>query len=318
MNRLPILVICCLISLHSFAQSALDSVLQLPSFNGVVAVSRKGKMEYLKSHGYANTEAHTPIRTNDQFIIGSVSKQVTAVLVLLAAEKGLVQLHTPIRKYLPDYPDAWADSVTLHQILNHTSGIIMWGKPLAFKPGSQFQYATMSFSVAADVLEKTSGKSYGELAAELFKRCGMLHTTATAPAIKHLVTPYENGKPVTFDYSRLPIPGGAIVSTAEDLTRWNRELHTGKILKDSSYRLMTTPSSARPAHRWGAVAYGYGIQVMDDELSHNGYIGGFHSTCIWYPQQQLSLVILENITQKPEDMDDTYRLQDKIREIVHP
>lgn len=318
MNRLPVLVICCLISLSSLAQPALDSVLQLESFSGVVAVSQKGKMQYLKSHGSANLETNTPLQTGDQFIIGSVSKQITAVLVLLAAEKGLVQLHTPIRRYLPDYPDAWADSVTLHQILNHTSGIVMWGKPLAFKPGSKFQYATISFSVAADVLEKTSGKTYGELAEELFKRCGMRHSTATATGIKQLVTPYEKGRPVTFDYTRLPIPGGGIVSTAEDLTRWNQQLHTGKILKDSSYRLMITPTSTRPPHRWGTAGYGYGIQIMDGELSHNGYMAGFHSTCIWYPRQQLSLVILENITPNPDDMDHTYRLQDKIREIIHP
>lgn len=321
MKRLPILMICCIIGLRSLAQASLDSLFRLPSsasFNGVAAVAKNGKMQYLKSQGFSNLASHTPMRKDQQFLIGSVSKQITAVLVLLAAENGQVDLHAPIRRYLPDYEDKWADSVTLHQILNHTSGIVMWGQPLAFKPGSQFQYSTVSFSVAADVLEKTSGKTYAQLAAALFKRCGMRHSMAPGPGMKNLATPYEEGRAVTFDYQRLPVPGGALVSTVEDLTRWNQLLHTGKVLRDSSYRLMTTPASARPAHRWGHVEYGYGIQVMDGELSHNGYIAGYHSTCIWYPAQQLSLVVLENITADPANMDSTFFMQDKIRAVVHP
>ncbi|MBO9153549.1 serine hydrolase domain-containing protein [Chitinophaga sp. GCM10012297] len=321
MKRLFLLTICCIAGFHSFAQSAIDSLLGLPSsasFNGIVAVAENGKMQYLKSRGFADPASHTPLRTDQQFLIGSVSKQITAVLVLLAAEKGQVDLHAPIRRYLPDYADKWADSVTLHQILNHTSGIVMWGQPLAFRPGSRFQYSTVSFSVAADVLEKTSGKTYAALAEALFKRCGMRHSMVPGPGMKKLATPYEKGRAVTFDYRRLPVPGGALVSTVEDLTRWNQLLHTGKILQDSSYRLMITPSSVRPTHRWGHVEYGYGIQIMDGELSHNGYIAGYHATCIWYPAQQISLVVLENITADPADMDGTYSMQDKIRAIVHP
>ena len=103
------------------------------SFNGLIWITQKGKTKYLKTNGYANVGAKTPFRLNDRFRIQSNSKQITAVLVLKEVEKGKIDLHEPIRKYLPDFKQDWADTVTVHHLLNNTAGIVNINKPLSFK-----------------------------------------------------------------------------------------------------------------------------------------------------------------------------------------
>lgn len=104
----------------------IDSIISASSpltFNGVVLVSQKGKIKYLKSNGYKDFDKKIPLKTDDQFEIMSNTKQVTAVLILQATEQGKLDLQTPIKKYLPSLTQSWADSVTIHHLLNHTHGI---------------------------------------------------------------------------------------------------------------------------------------------------------------------------------------------------
>ena len=326
--------------INSFAQSSvnkkLDSLIKvntLRSFNGAIAIAQRGKIKYSKSYGYANLNKKTPIKLTNQFIIGSVSKQITAVLVLREVENGRLNLNQSIRHYLTNAMESWSDSVTIQQLLTHTSGISQWEKRLNSIPGTKFSYSNINYSILAQVIEKTSGRSYTDLASQLFKECKMKQSTAATSEntsnIKNVVKGYEeneNGN-ITEETEILSLlklavmttPAAGIVSTAKDLSKWNYSLHNGKLLTDSTYKLMTTIYAPR-SQSWGEVGYGYGIQIdnFDNlfELSHNGRIPGFICTVIYYPETGISVVALQNLVRNSKNGPGAFYIHDQIRQII--
>lgn len=308
------LVYALLCSGASFGQSSLktklDSLLSVTSprpFSGVIVISQNGKMIYANSAGFADRDAQTPLRVTDQFLIGSISKQTTAVLVLRELDGGRLSPDDRVGKYLPELKASWADSVTIHQLLTHTSGIESADKPLAFKPGTKFAYSPfLGYQLLAKIAEKTSGKPYATLTRELFSQCNMKN--ATIPALYRkgrLVSSYieEPGGAIKRENYALKdlepdTPAGAVIATAEDLARWNECLHNGKLLSEKSYKLMTTAYANRSHPRWGEVGYGYGLQVdrQDGQLaySHSGWMAGCIGTNMYFPAINTSVVVLEN------------------------
>lgn len=328
----------CFLSIFSaFAQSIplktrIDSLIKLNvprKFNGVIAIAQSGKIIYSQNYGYSDFAQKTSFTEESQFILGSLSKQFTAVLVLQELDKGHLSLKDPIRKYLPDLKESWADSVTVHHLLNHTSGIVALDKPLSFKPGTKFSYSPLlCYQLLAQIAEKLSGKTYQELMKTLFEKCDM--TNSTIPVA------YKSGKLVSC-YSEendgilalekvnpeelgFATPGGGIISTKNDLIKWNEALHHGKLLKTNTYKLMTTASSSREHARWGNIDYGYGLQIdkQDDilELSHSGALIGFISSNLYFPETETSIVILENIAWNFDNVIRTFFFHDQIRKIV--
>ena len=241
--------------LHTFAASR--------SFSGVVAIAENGRVRCEKAQGLADRGLRTPLTADDRFFIGSISKQITATMVLLEAEAGHLRLNATLHDYLPELKDTWADSVTLQQLLNHTSGITELGKMLSAPPGAHFAYNNLNYDLLGRVLEKVSGKSYETLAGNLFARYGMNSTIAqplemdkrTLVTVDRLVKGYYEQPDSSLEEATdlltlLHTPSGGIISRLADLTQWNIRLHTGKILKAASYQTMIRPLIRR-AHRWG-------------------------------------------------------------------
>lgn len=316
--------------------TSIDSLIQVTSptfFNGVILISKDGNPIYQKSHGYSDLTKKTPLEIDDQFLIASISKQFTATLVLREMQAGRIKAHQTIRYYLPDFKQTWADSVTVQQLLNHTSGITDWDKKLAHEPGGKFTYSNVNYAILGKIVEKTSGKTYAALTADLFERCNMRNSTVPPGAgrkssCKKLVKghsetdneKYEEANILDLlDLPMVGIPAGGMVSTVGDLDKWMHCLHNGKLLADSTYQAMISHAVVRP-HRWGEITYADGIQVdsLDDilELSMSGYLPGFISTMIYYPKTKVSMVILENISPSSSDMPRAYYFHDQIRKIV--
>ena len=109
-------------------------------FNGVILISQKGQTNYSKTVGYSDIDKKEPLQFNDQFVIGSISKQFTAVLVLREFDKGNVDLVTPIKNYLPELTQSWTDTVTIHHLLTHMHGITQLDETTTFKVGTQYSY----------------------------------------------------------------------------------------------------------------------------------------------------------------------------------
>jgi len=321
-------------SCHSSAQkkdnytAKIDSLIQntSPVFNGAILISKNGKPLYAKAKGFSNFETKTPLKLDTQFEIMSNSKQITAVLILLEVEKGKIDLNAPIKKYLPELTQTWADSVTVHQLLNHSHGIIDLQKPLAFKPGTQFKYGNLNFSLLGKIVEFSTKKTYTEVANSLFKKLKMKNTLCySKDKTQNLATGHYNNKNTLTTVKESMINNenlGAdgILSTVEDLTIWDNNLHKGKILKPESYKLLTANTILSQHNFFGKEKepYGYGIRIIEKEpfkyIGHTGLGDGFSSVNLYFPESDVSMVILEN--QMNEDSELFYISEFKIKNIL--
>jgi CubicO group peptidase (beta-lactamase class C family) len=319
---------------NSFAQkkenftSQIDSLLKVanPKFNGVILISKNGKSLYSKVKGFSNLETKKPLQKNSQFEIMSNSKQIAAVLILLEVEKGKVDLDSSIKKYLPELTQSWADSVTVHQLLNHSHGIVDLQKPLEFKPGTQFKYGNLNFSLLGKIVEFSTKKSYTEVANSLFKKLKMNHTFCySKEKNQNLVTGYINDKNVmtavkSSQINDQNLGADGVISTVEDLAIWNNNLHKGKVLKPESYKLMISNTILSQHNFFGKEkeGYGYGIRNIEKEavkyIGHTGLGDGFSSVNLYFPESDISLIILEN--QMNQDSELFYISEFKIKNIL--
>jgi CubicO group peptidase (beta-lactamase class C family) len=297
-------------------------------FNGSILVAEKGKIIYEKGFGMANMEWAIPNQPDTKFRIGSVTKQFTAALVLQLVEEGKIKLDGKISDYLTDYRKDTGGRVTIHQLLNHTSGIPSYtSRPdfsaeisrnpysvaefvkkfasgdLEFEPGSKFSYNNSGYSLLGAIIEKVTGKTYETVLTErILKPLGMTNTgydkhstLLQKRASGYQKTPDGFVNTAYLDMS-IPYAAGSIYSTVEDLYKWEQALYEDKILSADSKKLMFTP---------GLGNYGYGIRITDQPvgktdqktktIGHGGAINGFSSLILRAVEKQQTVIILDNI-----------------------
>lgn len=284
------------------AAPKLDAVLaryhELGLFNGSALVAENGQPILRKGYGEANMEWHIPNAPDTKFRLGSITKQFTAALVMQLVDKGQIDLNAPILRYLPDYPKAQGDKVTIHQLLNHTSGIpgytelpqfgakmrehlppaeflkIFSTLPLMFEPGSKFSYNNSGYFLLGVILEKVTGKKYEDLLDDnLFNPLGMKQSgyDMTHPLLEKRAAGYDSTLEGYLNTSYidmgLPYAAGSLYSTVDDLLLWNEALHGGKVV---GAQKMFTP---------GLAGYGYGLSIHKNPnvVEHGGGINGFNT-----------------------------------------
>ncbi|TAH30997.1 MAG: class A beta-lactamase-related serine hydrolase [Cytophagales bacterium] len=294
--------------------------------NGVILIAHKNKIKYQKAQGFADIDKKIPLTFDNQFIIGSVSKQITSVIILQLFDKKLVDLHIPIKKYLPTLSMSWADSVTIHHLLNHTSGIDALDKPLAFSAGTKFAYSNLGYNLLGQIAENVAKKPFETLMNELFVKCKMKNSTSINTSDKKNLS-----KGYTTDENKIlkeeihlgnnkNIASGFMVSNPSDLLLWNQHLHQGKILSKKAYERMITPSSIRNHPLFGALDYGYGLQMDKSEnlfeIGHGGYAKGFATVNFYYPKTKTSIIIIENVDFQDETFKKTFFFETEIRKII--
>ncbi|GEM_PF-155483 len=312
----------------------IDSLLQVKQprgFNGVVLIAQDGKILYSKAYGYSNFDKKTPLKIDDKFSTMSIAKQVTATLIMLEVEKGTIDLHVPIRKYLPDFKYTWADTVTVHHLLNHTSGLESFdiNKPLKFTTGKDFSYSNIGYSIAGQILERQSGKTFAQLVTSLFGHCGMTNSAYYTKQSQALLTKghtiQNDGKHLlrsNISFNPADYFGCHLIVTAADLAKWNDCLHNSKILKPATYNLMINYNinAGHPLFGQDAIGYGYGLRINDKngfkEIGHTGYHPGegFTAVNLYYPETHASIVVLENQTY--ENFDIAYYFEEAVRAII--
>ena len=314
----------------------IDSLLQTENprkFNGVVLIAQNGKTVYQKAHGFSDLEKKTEVKMKDHFSSMSIAKQITATLVMLEVEKGSINLNDPIKKYLKNLKYDWANKVTVHQLLNNSSGIDSWElkDDLLFEPGTQFKYSNIGYGTLGEILESATGKSYENLVTELFARQGMKNSfypnqTNQKKLVNSFFISEENDQKLNlvekFPYASSFFPGSHLLVTAEDLAIWNQLLHTGKILKDESYQKMINYSITNSHLLFGEneIGYGYGLRINDKaknfEIGHTGFSppAGFTAVNLYYPKEKLSVIVLEN--QATDNFDIAYYFESEIRKIM--
>jgi D-alanyl-D-alanine carboxypeptidase len=321
--KYQLLVISACLSLSVFAQkklsSSLDSLLDskhADSFSGIVLISETEKPQYFKTFGFKDLNKIVKIQPDDRYVIGSISKQITAVLVLQQYEKGKLQLSDPISKYLSIIPSTW-DIVTIDQLLSHTHGIINLNKPLAFQPGSKFMYSQHGYELLAQILEKVTGVSFAEQSRILFNKCQMKNSCHPSFLKKgELVTCFTKQADGSMTIETKSLEGfpaaGGFVSTAGDLAIWNSFLFGGKLLNDTTLKLLIAPkrNAVRDHPIFGKTEYGYGITIYHADgiaqYGQTGFADGFASMNFYFPATKTSVIALENIVYDPEDMKKTF------------
>ena len=322
-------------SCNSFGQnntnysSKIDSLIKttnIRKFNGVILITENGKIKYSKAYGFSNFENKTELNIENQFEIMSNSKQITAVLILKEVEKGKINLQSPIKKYLPKLTQTWADSVTVHQLLNHTHGIADVEKPLLFKSGTEYKYGDLSNILLGKIIEFSTKRTYSENANELFKSLSMKNTFAySKEKMKKVVSGYINKENVFQVVNATKIteentPADGIITNVKDLAKWNRNLHNGKILKAETYKLMISSTVLAQHDVFGKdkVGYGYGIRINENEKSkyfgHTGLGDGFASMNLYFPKKNLSVIVLENQMNDKNEL--SYYFETEIKKII--
>lgn len=294
--------------------------LEAEEFSGSVLVARDGEILLDRGYGLANREWNIPNDGDTKFRLGSVTKQFTAVAIMILQERGLVDLDAPVKTYLPDAPAAW-DAVTTRHLLSHTSGIPNFtdfdayeasrtlpatidsliarfrDHPLEFQPGEDWDYSNSGYILLTAIVEKASGQSYADFVAEtLFQPLGMSDSgydshAAILPRRASGYSPTAQGI-VNADYVDMSIPqgAGALYSTTRDLLKWEQGLFGGRVLRPESLTLLTTPVRDH---------YAFGLMVREaggnTTISHSGGIEGFNTHLAYDPARRITVVVLGNL-----------------------
>jgi CubicO group peptidase (beta-lactamase class C family) len=291
------------------------------AFMGAVLVAKGSDILLDQGYGKAVMEWNIPDSPDVKFRIGSMTKQFTAVLVLLEQEDGRLSVDDPIRKYLPDSPATW-DKITVADLLHHTSGVpnfifdkrffewrmvfhtpaeemeLFKDKPLNFLPGTQWEYSNSNYALLGIILEKVTGQRYVDLLQERIlvplgmKDSGLDDDDLILPERAEGYQPGSKGiVPVRSQSMSVGWSTGSMYSTTGDLLRWERGLFGGKVLSASSLKQMTTATKG---------SYGCGVFVSrkDDMevVEHGGSIEGFNSYMIYVPARNIAVIALSNVS----------------------
>jgi CubicO group peptidase (beta-lactamase class C family) len=300
------------------------AAVEVERFMGSILIARDGQVIVSKGYGMANIEHGAPNTPGTVFRLASVSKQFTAAAILILQERGKLSVGDSVCKYLERCPAAW-QPVTIRHLLTMTHGVpnvsamelgplrgfpVPWDqwmeavakKPLEYVPGERFQYLNGGYTLLGFVIERVSGKSYGEFVREnIFLPLGMNQTGHEDPRriIEHRATGYTQlpGDPVANVQYREIVrmyAAGGIYSTTEDLLRWDNSLYSEKLLSRRSIEEMFTPfREMMPGKQYG---YGWWKTRKHgrDEWAHGGNAVGFITNIARYPSERVVVIVLSN------------------------
>lgn len=321
---------------QSREEAALDAYVQgyvkLERFNGSVLVAREGVVLLKKGYGMANFEWGIPCTSDTRFRLGSVTKQFTSMLVMQLVEQGKLSLDGKLADVLPYYRKDTGGKVTIHNLLNHTSGIPNYTETpnffrdhgrtplptrelvaklcsgdLQFEPGSQFRYSNSGYVVLGAVIEQVTGKPYEQVLQErILDPLGMKATgyDHAEPVISKRAGGYERGPAGlrNADYLDMSLPhaAGALYSTVEDLYLWDQALYGTKLVSEVAKAKMFTPGLSNYGYGWAIRKAPIGADKAERTMiQHAGGINGFSTVILRVPEERTVIVLLNNTGHAP-------------------
>lgn len=302
------------------------------------AASKDGKLVYSRGYGMANLDHSVPITPQTPFHVASVSKQFTAAAIVLLAQQGKLSLDDDVRKHLPEVPDLGA-TITLRQMIHHTSGLRdQWDllelagwrysedrisdddvlrlmtrqRKLNFAPNSQYLYSNMGYTLLALVVKRVSGQSLREFTSErIFKPLGM-NSTHFRDDHAEIVPGFANGYERAGDTFRTSVTNfdttGAtsLVTTAEDLLRWDENFYTGKVGGAAFVEQMLQRATLSDGE---TITYAFGLAHEAYRglatVGHDGADAGYRSTVRRFPKQHFGIAVMCNVAEaRPDELAD--------------
>jgi D-alanyl-D-alanine carboxypeptidase len=299
---------------------------------GAAVMVRKGdKVLLRKGYGMGDLARQRPVLPEQVFRLGSITKPFTAAAIMLLADEGKLSVDDDVRKYLPGYPTHDA-TITIEHLLTHTSGIPSYTDqpgfnrmmaqdiepaalldrfkdlPLEFVPGARMKYSNSGYHLLGLIIEKVSGQPYARFIAQrIFKPLGMTHSGYGDDPKLDRVQGYSRGKegppmaapPISM---KIPYAAGALVSSVDDLARWDSAIRAGKLLKKATWQRVFTAARLIDGR---ATDYGYGWSVgkLDGHPAqrHGGGIPGFATHLLRVPDEGLLVTVLLNSIPGPTD-----------------
>lgn len=305
-------------SLETRVDRLLEPLVDDNLISGTVLIGTGDQVLFQKGYGLANREWGMANTGETVFRLGSVSKQFTAMGILILAQEGKISLDNPLSKFIEGFPNA--DRITLHTLLNHSSGVasynqidnygemlirdmsidqvIDWFKnePPVGSPGEKFSYSNSGYVLLAAVIEKVSGQRFEEFLRE--KIFGPLKMERTGQDVFELLirqradgyTCYD-GEIINAPYRNLPFTSGAgsLCSTVGDLFQWTRAVLGQRLIGEKLTEAMFRPGQ-------GNYGYGWFIRERFDRilLEHAGAINGFGTQVQLFPDDDTVVISLYN------------------------
>ncbi len=316
----------------AFAQSLeskIDSLIQtefkdINGPGGVFMVAKNGKAIYQKAFGKANLELDVNLTPESVFQIGSMTKQFTAIAILMLEEQGKLNVHNTISKFIPDYP--LGEKITIHHLLTHTSGIKDFTKmkslrdisnkemspkmlvdffknePVDFASGEKFDYNNSGYVVLGYLIELVSGKTYGDFIKDnIFNKVGMhqsnyatdrLIINKRAYGYHKKESGYVNKTVINLS---VPFSSGSLMSSVNDMLKWQNALNQNLLLKAEN---MQKAFSKYKLNSGEYFTYGYGWHIKElngtSTREHGGSIFGFKSMGVYIPSEDIYILGLSN------------------------
>jgi CubicO group peptidase (beta-lactamase class C family) len=314
---------------HTKLSTEFDKVLKeefpLSGPGATVLVSSRGKIIYKKALGMANVELNVPMQVDNVFRIGSITKQFTAIAILQLMEGGKLNLQDDVTTFIPDYPTQ-GSRITIEHLLTHTSGIrdytsikdsvqrfkmdftpaemisYFQNQPMRFAPGTRYEYSNSNYFLLGYIIEKITGKTYRQyLEDNFFQPLGMTNSFygTDTKIIKNRAAGYTNGEKAVENAASIsmtqPYAAGAILSTVEDLFKWNQAVQSYKLVKKETLEKAYTRYKLANNKE---ISYGYGFRFgfiqESPSIWHGGLIPGFMTMAMYLPKEDVYVVVLSN------------------------
>ena len=291
----------------------------------IVAV-KDGSIIYEETYGMSNMELNIPVTNKTVFHIASVSKQFTAFAIAQLLVAGKIQLTDNIKKYL-DYIPEFKNTITIENLIYHTSGLREWSsslylagrsvddsftnndvkrmvskqKALNFEPGTQFGYNNTGYTLMAEIVAKVSGMSFGDyMKKNVFEPLGMNNTFVrenSSVVIPNVAQSYIlKNKTFFVDHDNLAVSGSAgVYSSISDLAKWGANFHSHNIGGNEVFELMKRRGHLKSGE---IIPYTFGTWPSNfygtDWIDHTGSWAGFRAYSTYFPEHNLSIFTLQN------------------------
>jgi len=290
-----------------------------------VMVVHQGKVVVAKGYGLANLEERVPCGTNTNYRLASVTKQFTAMAVLMLVQRGKLRLDECLTDVFPEFP-AYGRPIAIRHLLTHTSGVLDYEDLIPkgteipvmdfdvlrllmdqdktyFPPGTKYRYSNSAYALLALVVEQRSGNTFARfLEQNIFRPLRMNDTLAyerglsVVPSRAYGYSPDGKGFKRTDQSLTSSVLGdGGVYSSVADLCKWDQALYTDKLLSRKLLNLAFTPG---PETDRAATRYGFGWYITEyrglREIYHSGTSIGFTTRIARFPEKKFTVIILTN------------------------
>jgi CubicO group peptidase (beta-lactamase class C family) len=286
-------------------------------FSGSILVAEQGRIIYERGFGKADIKNNIAFTPNTPVYLASLTKQFTAMAIMMLAEQRGLSYGDSLSKYFPEFP-SYAANITIRNLLNHTSGIADYvglglehpgltnkdvlsaltrQEALRFPPGEKFEYSNSNYVLLALIVEKATAQPYKLfLQNKIFVPLGMQHTFVYDGSRQKTVRAvgYNRFGDVS-DYDLLTYGEGGIYSTVADLFKWDQALYTERLVKRSTLDEAFTRGKLNDG---SSANYGFGWAIVDFNgetiYAHAGRYGGFNTYIKRFPKERATIIFLTN------------------------